>query len=225
MSGKKTKDLSKLAVDAVLCISLKNREDRRAAIEKEFAACGREIEFFLADKDQENPERGCYNSHLACARIAVARGYERVLILEDDAIIDPFRPETILRINRFLESANPEIFYLGAVLGKMWLTRHRNIARIRGQATHAYILSAQGCAKVAGWEAYFGRGIDNLYSKRFKGYGVFPMICFQNDQLASDIRPFRSSTEGEIQFDRLQQHRRKQYIKVFQGIGKTLIGR
>nr|WP_314560163.1 glycosyltransferase family 25 protein [uncultured Pseudomonas sp.] len=130
-----------ISVDGVLCISLRNRQDRRDLIAKEFSGSGLHIEFLLVDSDKENPERGCFDSHMKCASIAISRNYRNVLILEDDATFVGVSAKQLININRFLKKKNPEIFYLGATLGKLWLTWSGNIARYRTKGTFAYILS------------------------------------------------------------------------------------
>jgi glycosyl transferase family 25 len=218
-----TKDLSGLDVDGVWCISLKQREDRRAALLESFRHTGLDIEFFLVDKDEEDPQRGCYESHRACARTALERQYKRTLILEDDCVITSFSSRTVPRINRFLRANDPEIFYLGVLPGKIWLTWRPGISRCRGQGAHAYLISARGCRKMLDWENYAGKGIDNFFSKRFKGYCVFPMICFQND-LASDIQAYRQSVDNSHP-QRAMDFSRKQYISALKNIHKTLLFR
>lgn len=107
----KTKELNRRAVDGVLCISLKDRQDRRDLITKEFEDSGVTIEFMLVEPDKANPERGCFESHLKCAKVAVERGYRNVLILEDDATLLPFPLKKIGQINKFLINENPELLY------------------------------------------------------------------------------------------------------------------
>ncbi|MDR2637005.1 MAG: hypothetical protein LBB55_01555 [Zoogloeaceae bacterium] len=218
-----TKDLSELDVDGVLCISLRPREDRRAALRESFRSSGLDIEFFLVDKDVEDPQRGCYDSHRAVARTALERQYKRTLILEDDCVLTSFSHHTVPRINRFLRADDPEIFYLGVLPGKIWLTWRPGISRCRGQGAHAYLISAQGCRKILAWEDYAGKGIDNFFSKRFKGYCVFPMICFQND-LVSDIQAYRQSVDSN-HHPRMTDFARKQYISALKNIHKTLLFR
>jgi glycosyl transferase family 25 len=225
----KTRNLANLHVDAVLCINLREREDRRVAILKNFQDSGLKIEFFLVDKDKEDPQRGCYNSHRACAKLALERNYDRILILEDDAFIDPFSQGIVQRINNFLERTNPDLFYLGVLLGKIWLTWHRNIARCRGQGAHAYIISRPGCEKILSWDDYCGKGIDSVFSKRFKAYCVFPMMCYQ-DTSTSDIASFRrhidgskSTPEEEYNANNFLYFRKKQYIQAIKNIHKTFL--
>lgn len=192
------KSLADLDIDITLCISLKNREDRRTALLESFKESGLNIEFFLVDKDENDPQRGCYDSHRACAQMILDQGYKRALVLEDDCTLSEFSTTTVKRINRFLNANDPEIFYLGVILGKIWLTWRLNIARCRGQGAHAYIVSRSGCRKMLEWEPYDGKGIDNLFSKRFKGYCVFPMICYQNNDFKSDIELYRSGQDYRI---------------------------
>ncbi|MDT8906967.1 glycosyltransferase family 25 protein [Pseudomonas sp. CCNWLW56] len=100
----KTKDLSRLSVDGVLCISLKDRKDRRLLLLETMKRSGLDIEFVLVDPDRENPARGCFNSHLKCAEIALQRNYSNVLILEDDALQYFFSKQTVRNINRFIST-------------------------------------------------------------------------------------------------------------------------
>lgn len=102
----KTKDLSKLAVDGVLCISLRERQDRRDLLIKSMKNSGLDIEFVLVDADRENPVRGCFESHVKCANLALQRNYTRVLILEDDALQYAFAPSAVNHINKFITSTN-----------------------------------------------------------------------------------------------------------------------
>ncbi|WAT31826.1 hypothetical protein [Pseudomonas sp. GXZC] len=222
-----TKDLSGLLVDGVLCISLINRVDRRALISHEFRDSGLQIEFVMAELDQENPERGCFNSHIRCATLAIQRGYKHVLILEDDATLLAFSPRQITRINTFLTQRNPPLFHLGATLGKIWLTWHLGIARFRVKGAFAYILSNEGCTKILGLSPFSGIPIDNLFSKTFKAYGSFPLICqHQPESLGkSNISPYRiqDGTVADEAFWR--RNRRRQFRQAIKNIGKTLIRR
>jgi glycosyl transferase family 25 len=220
-----TKDLSKLAVDAIFCISLTSRQDRRAQFQAQFSASGLDVEFILVERDSADPQRGCYNSHLQCAALAISRGYKRVLIFEDDATLLPFRESLVMRINRFLEVRDPEMFYLGAMLGKLWMTWSPSIARIRAQGAHAYMLSADGCKKVMALGDYNGRGIDSCYSKMFVGYGCFPLISQQQpaDACRSDIQGFRSEDLTYFDARFWKDQSRKQYVSALKGLPKTLI--
>lgn len=188
---------SQLAVDAVFCISIHERMDRRQLMRREFSKFVQKIEFILVERDSENPERGCYNSHQLCAQIALERNYERVLILEDDATFLKPREKQVERINRFLAWRKPELFYLGGMLGRMWLTPWRNIVRCRLTGAQAYILSRHACVKIVS-SPYTTLAIDSFYCRAFKAYGTYPMISQQQpDSVAgSDILDYRSEQHG-----------------------------
>lgn len=183
-----------LDVDAVFAISLVGRTDRRQALAAAFAPLAREIEFLLVEPDRENPERGCYSSHQACARTALERGARRVLVLEDDATLSALRPRTVERINRFLALRRPELFYLGGILGRMWRIPFPGVVRCRLDGAHAYVLSAAGCRRLLGLP-FTGDPVDTVLRRRFRAYGAYPMLSEQHPEgrLPSDIAAFRAT--------------------------------
>lgn len=221
----KAKDLSRLAIDGVFCISLHARSDRRELLRREFEGSGLQIEFIRVELDSEDPERGCFNSHMQCARAAIERGYRRVLILEDDATLLAFEPIQVERINRFLQHRDPQLFYLGVNLGKLWLTWRRGIARVRGRGTHAYILSHHGCRRLLQQASYEGVAIDRFFSQHFRAYMAFPMLSQQQPEevSSSDILRARSSdgTFADAAFWRANW--RRQYREVVRNFAKTLL--
>jgi GR25 family glycosyltransferase involved in LPS biosynthesis len=64
-------------------INLDRRTDRRAEVEQEFAKIGLTVERFPA-VDYSPGSIGCNLSHIAVLKLAKARGYESVMIFEDD---------------------------------------------------------------------------------------------------------------------------------------------
>lgn len=217
----KSKSLSELSIDGCLCINLEHRIDRKELLEKEFSQSGIKIEFIKAVADS-NPELGCYESHRRCAQIALERNYRNTLILEDDATLKKFSNYQIKAINKALEEKNPQIFYLGIILGKLWLTWNFNIARCRGQGAHAYILSKEACRILAN-KPFEGKAIDNFYSKNFRGYCAFPMLCEQQGGgvVSSDINPSNYKTDAEFKF--WKKNNRKQYIEALKNIDKSIL--
>lgn len=174
----KIRDLSKLSVDGVLCISLKERQDRRDLLLRTMDNTGLDIEFVLVDADREDPVRGCFESHLKCANIALQRKYSRVLILEDDALQYAFCQSTINNINHFITSKKFSILHLGYTMGKIWLTWNLSIARGRVTALHAYVLSKHGCEEFSKLK-YNSEPIDRVVRKKIKQHCVFPMLFGQ----------------------------------------------
>lgn len=221
----KAKDLSRLQIDGIFCISLKERADRRELLTQEFTGSGLAVEFLVVDRDSQSPERGCFDSHMKCARAALERNYRRVLVLEDDATLLAFDAVQVKQMNAFFERREPELFYLGANLGKVWLTWSRGIARVRAKGTHAYILSSEGCQRLLEHAPYKGIAIDKVLSKQFKAYMAFPMLSQQQPEevAPSDVLAARSNdgTFPDAQYWR--DNWRKQYSQVFRNFGKTLL--
>jgi glycosyl transferase family 25 len=72
-------------IDKIFYINLKKRTDRREQIETELRNYGlTNFERFEAIENTDYPPLGCTQSHLAVLRIAQQRGYNNVLVLEDD---------------------------------------------------------------------------------------------------------------------------------------------
>lgn len=221
----KGKDLSQLGIDGVFCISLRERTDRRELLRSEFEGSGLNIEFLVVDRDNESPERGCFDSHMRCAKLALDRNYRRVLILEDDATLVSFEANQIQQINGFLNRRDPQLFYLGANLGKVWLTWNRGVARVRAKGTHAYILSEKGCQHLLSYAPYSNTAIDKILSKHFKAYMAFPMLSQQQPEevVASDVLAARS-TDGTFPDAAFwAENWRRQYTQALKNVGKTLL--
>lgn len=219
---------ARLDVDAVFCISLREREDRRRQLLTELEPLGLNIEFYLADRDGGNPERGCYTSHQACAAMALERGCRRVLMLEDDARLEQCDARQVEAINGFLGWRNPELFYLGGIVGRMWRIPWPSVVRCRLAATHAYILSGGGCRKLCAID-YQDMPIDSMYAKRFKAYGAYPLLLEQQPEslMPSDIarqrddEPERRAVAKDEAF--WAANRQRQHESVRKNLDRTLL--
>lgn len=221
--------INHLNIDAVLCISLEHRGDRRAKLDDHFKNLGLDVEYFLATKDVGNPERGCYTSHRACALKAFDRGYKRVLILEDDVQITPTSDKQIDRINRFLDLRNPEIFFLGGMLGRMWRIPFPGVVRSKLTGGHAYILTQKGMKKLAA-RPYAGKAIDSVYATEFKGYASYPLFCDQTTETdsESDIAAHREKRKGRSSFKDQEYwdlNAQKQQVALRRDLWRTVLGR
>src|SRR5690606_12086373 len=75
-------------LDHIFVISLKTSLDRQHEFKKNFPELVKLdiFEWFLVEKDNENTERGCYNSHLEILKLAKERKYKTILVFEDDVI-------------------------------------------------------------------------------------------------------------------------------------------
>jgi len=83
--------------DKIYCINLDRRPDKWAISEAEFRKHGLAVERFPGVDGQmlnaktivDGGNRGCSLSHVGVLRDIIARGYERVLVLEDDVEFIP----------------------------------------------------------------------------------------------------------------------------------------
>lgn len=211
-------DSRQLAVDKVFCISIRERDDRRTHLLEETKQLNLDLEFVITEKDDENPERGCFRAHRRCAEIALSRGYRRILILEDDARLESNScyQRRIPVINRFLANRNPEIFYLGYILGRTWLTSSWRILGCNVYGGHAYILSRTSCERLSRLD-YAGEAIDNLYRRVFSGYGIYPAIFSQwpSSKFESDTQKARikAGNVNVMDDDYWERQRRKLNIR------------
>ena len=175
-------------VDAVYCISIKERQDRRDLFEQTVGCLLQNPVFFHIVERCNDPIRGCYESHQALAKIALANGLERILIFEDDVKPYVLYPVEIRWINRFILTRPFKALHLGYSMGRTWLTWFPFIARGRVVALHAYILSREGCLELAE-SHYQGEPVDRLFRNHIKQHCAFPMLFRQHAAMdaGSDI--------------------------------------
>lgn len=175
-------------VDAVYCISLKERSDRRALF-RDTVQCliENQVIFHVVDPHSD-PVRGCYESHQEIARRALKSGDDRVLIFEDDVKPYELKASQVWFINRFIRTRKFEALHLGYSMGRTWLTWFPFIARGKVVALHAYILSKEGCQRLAE-TPYNGTPVDVFFKKRIRQHCAFPMMFRQHAAAvaASDI--------------------------------------
>jgi len=98
-------------------INLRNRPDRRAAIEREMSRIGWQPSFFFAEKPTEVGRfpsigaRGCFESHLTVLRRHITA--DRLILLEDDVnFIKNFRDHWA-KVEAELDQVDWSICYLG----------------------------------------------------------------------------------------------------------------
>lgn len=210
-------------VDKAFCISIHDRIDRQNQARINLQAISDTTEFWLVQKDKENPERGCYNSHRDIALYGIENNLERIMIFEDDVLFHRSPREwEIDRFNKHLASGQGDIFYLGALLGNIWLTRHFGIVGCEVFCTHSYVINRNGMKKLAD-APYSGLPIDVLYRNHFESYMAFPMITSQAscNTSHSDISSTRNS-QTDFSDDVWKRNRRSQYLSIFRNIHRTI---
>ena len=140
------------AFDAIRIVSLTNRLDRRAQIEREFArfhlAIGQgNVRFFDATPPRDDGgfpsvgARGCFLSHLEVLRQARDSGVARLLVLEDDALFTPAFADAGALVD-FCRTDDWDFLYPGHVLPPVPGPLHWILTVGGVQCTHAYALRA-----------------------------------------------------------------------------------
>lgn len=211
-------DQIKFDVDAVFCISLKERADRREMFKDSIQRLiGNPVAFHLADRNKD-PVRGCYESHQDVARYALENNLDRVLIFEDDVAPYELPPSQIRWINKFLRTKKFEALHLGYSMGRIWLTWFPFIARGRVVALHAYVLSRQGCLTLVN-TPYNGTPVDVIFKKQIKQHCAFPMLFRQHpaEAAGSDIE-HRVKNEDEWWQVNWEKHIKSAYKNIWRTV-------
>lgn len=179
-----------IQADRIVTISIKDNFKRQTSAKHELAELKLSSEFFLVAKDSSNPERGCFDSHLAVCQQALVDNKQSLLVFEDDVKILPYTSKQIDAINFFIKQKthNFDLLYLGLIIGKMWYCGKRSIVRAKGAGAHAYVLSRRGMEKLAAY-TFTGKPIDKIFKHDFKCYSAFPIIAeqFPDEILSSDL--------------------------------------
>lgn len=170
-----------LHIDQHYCLTLVGEEKRRELMVSEWHSLGLEPNYFVRERDAEDPVRGCFESHVAICKDAIAKGHNYILVLEDDFKMLPFSDKQRQDVNRFIDEGglnNYDMLFLGYIPRRVHLAEFKGLAHVQGNATHAYILGPLGIKKIA--EAkYEGRPIDTYCKAHYKQVALFPMVCIQ----------------------------------------------
>ncbi len=217
-------DFSKIFV-----ISLKRSQDRRKSISKQLNNLGLAFEFVDAvdgsalnnyhlskysasastmamGRELLPAEIGCALSHLSIYHKIIDEGLERVIIFEDDTVINNDFPAILKNWNK--APKDWEIFLFCHAEQKMqfwrrWSTPTPAIykkyycASFRGDAglASAYAINRRGAQKLLAFAYPIRLPADGL-TGRFRDtgvrvYGIFPDCCYQSNDFRSTIDPTR----------------------------------
>ena len=185
--------------DSIHCITLRDRPERRVAVEREFAAVGLDghVHFLEQERDVADGKRGCFHAHQQAAAMAVERGATRTLVFEDDVTFLPhFTAYIAARAAAFLRANDVEwkIFFLGHFPRKMeLLDSWPDIVRVRSMDGHAYVISLAGARELCSL-AYSGDQVDVHFHYHCEdAYALYPMVAVQ--------APGQSDTEHLVRAD------------------------
>lgn len=170
----------------VLCINLKEREDRYAEAIAEFKKVGLEnVTFYRTNRDTDR-NKGCIDSHMACLEYAIKMGVPYVLVLEDDVEFQPEYQEGIRNVINYIQN-NPdwEILYLGGFIYKKKQHRTKQILEGSVLCTQAYVIKTELARRLLQWRSYFAHkriSVDLFYTMIIGDKALVhsrPMICTQ----------------------------------------------
>lgn len=99
-------------IDKIFIISLPEANERRKQLKQYLPIDNNIFEFYYPIRDNDNPARGCFNSHQNIIKISKNRKYNTIIILEDDAVpLHSWNNITIF-INNFFKSPPKDWKYL-----------------------------------------------------------------------------------------------------------------
>lgn len=133
-------------IDGIIYINLDHRTDRKKLIESELHRIGvpnEKVHRFSAIYDRFNGTKGCLLSHIQALDLAIEKGWERVLILEDDVVFIKKQKEIENQLAYFFEITNGEwdVFFLGGGYREKKTTPWEEIFQVYNSwCAHAYIV-------------------------------------------------------------------------------------
>jgi GR25 family glycosyltransferase involved in LPS biosynthesis len=170
--------------DKIYCISVAEREDRRATAMKQFeqAGLGDRVEFHLVHRHPEDTEQGIYESHLACLEAGLAVGAGTILVFEDDVLLEPMDNRLAVNLTGALAIEGWEMLCLGALVDASSPSDTPGVRRIRYRAlTHAYAVTAATARRLVAihWQ---GVAYDGMLRAEIQhAYALYPSIAFQSN--------------------------------------------
>ena len=179
--------------DAIFCISIDIRVDRREAAKRQFEKLGilSRVEFVLVKKHPRNQEEGIFQSHLECLNRGLDGGAKHILIFEDDILVKHFQPQVVTGAIGFLQNLHTwDGFFLGALTSGALPTESGAVMRIKYRClAHGYALNRSFAKRIAemSWD---GIPFDDLLRQEGEDfYALSPMIAFQS-AASSDNQTF-----------------------------------
>lgn len=172
------------AFGAIRCIHMPARADRAVLVRRAASKARMPVTWFHVSKHPDGGVRGCYESHLAVMREALAAGLPNVLVFEDDIEVAPsFRRERVAEVARFMAHTEGawDILFLGCFPdiwrgAQTWVSGH--MYAVRATQTHAYIVSAAGMLRLA-HRPFDGKPIDEVLRDEARCYATLPSLFTQ----------------------------------------------
>lgn len=185
--------------DKTYVISMPARSDRRATLLSNLSLAGADervvsaaVECVFPDaRKGEHPARGCFASHAAVCAASLERGYDKILVLEDDAAVISGMPAGFIRQIQLFDW---DLLYLGGNPGSDLEKIDVNLVRIKDTlCTHAIAYSRKAMEFVVAAFGRFGETfhpidqvLKSAQANELLAIGVYPMMMTQSPGM-SDI--------------------------------------
>ena len=168
----------------VMCINLKTRDDRFQEVRQELARVGLERVVFYRSEPQDDREKGCIDSHMACLQHAVEQGVPYVLIFEDDVLFQGDHLENMRRVVDFVQRHGECPFlHLGGFIFRKIEQIDDHFLRGAIMTTHAYVIRAERAKRLLAERPRFsGMSVDTFFTiinRNDACVQVNPLACIQ----------------------------------------------
>ncbi|WP_319587634.1 hypothetical protein [uncultured Desulfobulbus sp.] len=169
--------------DKIYCITLESRPDRMREAKNQFALAGldQRMEFIVVIKDEANPERGIYQSHLRCLSLGLEAGARHILVFEDDVFFRDFSAERLHQACLFLQATSAwDAFFLGCLTNGSRQIGQRAVVQVQYRClAHAYAVNRAFAERIVR-EQWRGIPFDGLLqSCDARYFALRPMCAFQ----------------------------------------------
>ena len=149
--------------DDIICITLEGNTERQRLAKETFAKIGIEPRFYVAKRSPRGGRIGCFESHMNIINDCYNKGYERILIFEDDVVTTPgYNTKLMNEACNFMKTNSDwDMFQLGYSLiniddsfiktSMQYLISEQvsqNIYKNIGSYLQSYCLSRSGMTKV-----------------------------------------------------------------------------
>lgn len=139
-----------------LVINLNKDTERMKTLREDFKFAGWPVPLERVEAVERKPGYiGCTLSHMKCMELALERGYDWVLILEDDCLLKPRARDrfTALLPELWERRSEWDNYYAGPVgiypeNGYKVINKHLGLIQIGGDSTHFVLIHKEACKNI-----------------------------------------------------------------------------
>jgi hypothetical protein len=174
----------------VRCVHMRERRDRARLVARAQALTGLPIRFYYATRHPRGGVEGCYESHVAVMREALADGLPHVLVLEDDLQVAAcFSAARVQEVLAFMRGrVKWDVVFLGC-FPDVWRAEQRrvsgNVYAVTATQTHAYVVS-RGFMERMVRRPFDGAPIDEVFAREGRCFATLPSL-FTQAESSSDV--------------------------------------